>query len=111
MASESPLPRIKKAKLKEILINNNKFNKLKKIEDTGRYFSKIASSYQFKNDTTSYLDWVIRFEAEMNNNNLDDVLITNPDSMDTTNNKSINFIESKERQKSVYHMIVKCVHL
>lgn len=83
---------------------------IKKIIDIGLHFSKIASSYKFENDATSYLNWVIRFEAEMNNYNLGDVLKTNPEA--TSSSGIVNIVKHRiqqQRQKSVYHMILKCV--
>ncbi len=83
-----------------------KSGKIAKICSLGLHFSRIASTYQFENDATSYLNWVIRFEAEMDNYNLSSTLTTNHESVNR--DLESDDIES-QRQKTVYHMILKCV--
>lgn len=83
--------------------------KIDKITETGRHFSKIASSYQFENVATSYLQWVIRFGAEMDNYGLSDTLTTNPESVGSSTNNSASHRIALQQQKTVYHMILRCV--
>ena len=83
--------------------------KIDKIVETGRHFSKIASSYQFENDATSYLQWVIRFEAEMENFGFRNTLTTNPEAVSSSPKLSFTDRIAQQQQKTVYHMILRCV--
>lgn len=102
-STQSPL---KKAKLTRAEILSRA---IEKVSNLGLHFSKIASSYKFENDATSYLQWVIRFGAEMDNYGLSDVLITNPESIGSLSVVTDRDPLNAQHQKTVYHMILKCV--
>jgi hypothetical protein len=88
----------------------NMKTKIENITTTGRHFSKISLSYKFNNDATSYLSWVIRFKAEVNNYNLGKVLMTDPESIGSSGiNDPIKHKIQCQQQKTVYHMILRCV--
>lgn len=82
---------------------------IEKLKVIGNQFSRIAISYHFNNDAPSYLQWAILFGAEMDNQNLSKVLTTNPESSSSSSVPTAADILAAQRQKTVYHMILKCV--
>jgi hypothetical protein len=87
---------------------------LEQLLQTGRHFARLATGssriYNFDNNTAAYQAWTVMFKAEMSNLNLEDVLTTDPGAIMSF--KAVSMATDKlqrERQKTVYHMLLICV--
>jgi hypothetical protein len=76
------------------------------LESYGRHFSKICLQYRFEPSPAEYMAWCVVFEALADEQNFLDVLGTDPEAaVEDVGIEEIN----KQRQKAVYHMILRCV--
>lgn len=86
-----------------------------RLKSVGLYFGKLSTQYKFDNNAPSFLNWRIRFGAEMDNHDLNDVLTSDSDELVAKTSDSVDTdikyhpLVLAQRQKTVYHMILKCV--
>ena len=77
---------------------------IRELKQLGLHFGKVASHFPLGTTTTTYLNWKVQFQTEMDQYDLSDALFVEPGSAMHMDQEV-----EQQTQKTVYHMIVHCV--